>query len=191
MVAGVEAGHWSAYRIVYPDPYVRAQELTGSGHAYLGYWPLFFALVAALGLCGLGGRLFRRGGGATLTAEVSLTPFLLLSPLAFALQECLERLAVGAWPLAGVLTPTFMPGLLFQLPFALAAFLIARWLLGAADRLRVFLFGRRRPALPALGDRAPGRFATPALPRVSALAAGYGERGPPAGLVPAPSAASR
>ncbi len=191
MVAGVEAGHWLAYRLVYPDPYLRAQELAGSGHHYLSYTPLFFSLAGAVALCGFGGRLFRTGEGPRRTDVVSLTPFLLLSPSAFVLQECGERLTVTTWPLAGVLTPAFLPGLLFQLPFALAAFLVARCLLRGADRLRVFLLGRRPAPLPALVLQVLEQLAAVTLPRISSLAVGYGERGPPGRLVPAVSAAPR
>lgn len=109
----------------------------------------------------------------------------MLSPIAFALQECIERLFVGGWPFAAALAPTFMPGLAFQLPFALVAFLLARWLLRAADRLRLLLFGQSHmPALlPAAASRR--RFAIVDLARVAALAAGYGERGPPRSFSPA------
>jgi hypothetical protein len=179
IVAGVEGGHWLAYRIVYPDPYVRAQALNDSGHSYLSYLPLFFAIVGAVALCAFGWRVFRRGAADLGTAQVSLLPFLCVSPLAFALQECIERLFVGGWPFAAALAPTFMPGLLFQLPFALVAFLLARWLLRAADRLRVFLCGRGALPAPLLQRVRVRAFPAVDLSRRAALAGGVGERGPP------------
>ena len=109
---------------------------------------------------------------------MSLLPFLVVSPLAFALQECSERLLVGGWPFAAVLAPTFMPGLLFTLPFALVAFLIARLLLHAADRLRALVFKPAAPCLVAL-VAAVSAAARVDLPRWAALALGVGERGPP------------
>ncbi len=190
MAVGVEAGHWLTYRIVYPDPYSRAQALAGSGHGYFHYGPMFFALVIAVGLCGFGTRVFGRSGPSRDAATVSLMPFVALSPLAFALQECLERLTVGSWPFAAVLAPTFMPGLLFQLPFAIAAYLAARSLLRAADRLRSLLSAPPRPA-PLAEDGSPGPVATVHPRRLAALAIGYGKRGPPRRLVPAAPAASR
>ncbi len=179
IVAGVEGGHWLAYRIVYPDPYLRAQALADSGHHYLSYAPLFFAVVGAVALCAFGLRVFRRGSPEPGTAQVSLLPFLLVSPLAFALQECIERLFVGGWPFAAVFAPTFMPGLLFQLPFALVAFLLARWLLRAADRLRVLVLGES--SMPVSVPLPVEAHAFPAvdLPRRGALDGGVGERGPP------------
>src|SRR5438552_2781573 len=112
LVAGAEAAHWLAYRFVYPDPYARSQALAQSGHGYLSHAPTFFAAMGAIALCSLLARTFRRGA----RAHVSLLPFLLLAPLAFALQECAELLFAGVSPLAALLTPTFMPGLLLQLP---------------------------------------------------------------------------
>jgi hypothetical protein len=189
MIAGVEAGHWLAYRIVYRDPYSRAQALAGSGHGYLHYAPPVFAMASAIGVCAFGTCVFGRRDFGRSAARVSLLPFLLLSPLAFALQEIFERLAIGVWPLTAVLAPTFMPGLLFQLPFALAAFLTARWLLRAADRLRVVLFGHLRPKpVAAFETHSSSHFAEVDPLRVPSLASGYGKRGPPAGLVPAVSA---
>jgi hypothetical protein len=187
IVAGVEGGHWLAYRVVYPDPYLRAQALTDSGHRYLSYAPVFFAIVGAVALCAFGLRVFRRGAADLGTAQVSLLPFVFVSPLAFALQECIERLFVGGWPFGAVLAPTFMPGLLFQLPFALVAFLLARWLLRAADRLRVLVLGRS--TLPSPLFRPLGARAFPAvdLQRRAALAGGVGERGPPWVCVAAPA----
>ena len=74
-------------------------------------------------------------------------PFAVLPPLAFALQEHLERLLhAGAVPWTAVLEPTFLPGFLLQLPFALLAFAVARALLGAAVLLARLLRARSAPA---------------------------------------------
>ncbi len=187
IVAGVEGGHWLAYRVVYPDPYLRAQALADSGHHYLSYAPLFFAIVGAVALCAFGMGVLRRRSSDLGTAQVSLLPFLLVSPVAFALQECIERLFVGGWPFAAVLAPTFMPGLLFQLPFALVAFLVARWLLKAADCLHVLLLGRSELRAPVFQPPQSRAFPAVDLPLCAALAKGVGERGPPRVLVAAPA----
>jgi hypothetical protein len=174
LVAGTEGAHWLAYRFVYTDPFARTDALAASGHGYLSHAPTAFAVLGAVALCALLARTFSRS-----RTQVSLLPFVLLSPLAFTLQECGERAFAGVWPLAAVLTPTFMPGLLLQLPFALAAYLLARWLLRAADRLHAILFDR--PAGLAVLPTAPRLlFAAVDLPRLGSLGAGYGERGPPA-----------
>jgi hypothetical protein len=93
--AGVEGGHWLIYRLVYPDAAVRAQVLAQTGHQYLEYAPPLFAVAGAVAMCAFWSRIFLRGqrsDGAT--AQVSLLPFLVAAPAAFALQECLERLFV-------------------------------------------------------------------------------------------------
>ncbi|HWB23244.1 MAG TPA: hypothetical protein VG652_10180 [Gaiellaceae bacterium] len=178
MLAGVESGHWLAYRIAYPDAYLRAQALAGSGHGYLDRAPLLVAIALTIGLCAVGARVVRRADGAPGSAQVSLLPFVLLSPVAFALQELTERLLAGMWPFTAVLAPTFMPGLLFQLPFACAAFVIARWLLRTADRLHVLLFGAGTRRLPPAA-RALTRPSVRDLPRTVSLVAARRERGPP------------
>jgi hypothetical protein len=180
MLAGVEGGHWLAYRLVYPDPYQRSLILAGSGHAYLDYYaPFFLGVTAAVSFCALAGTTARRRSGRVVAGSVSFLPFLLLAPLAFAFQECFERTLLGEWPLQAVLTPTFLPGLLFQLPFAGAAYLAARWLLRVAVRLRLLaLRPRSRPLSVELAPRKPG-FVPLRRPLVAVLSAGCGVRGPP------------
>jgi hypothetical protein len=110
--------------------------------------------------------------------------FAALPLLGFALQEHLERLFHdGAFPVGAALEPTFALGLALQLPFALAALVVARVLLGAAREL-----GRALATLAAAGPRPrPLRSDFPApvadRPRVATAALGYGERGPPRLLV--------
>jgi hypothetical protein len=73
-------------------------------------------------------------------------PFALLAPAAFVVQEHLETLLhTGAAPFGTVLQPTFLPGLLLQIPFALAGYAIARALVRLADGVRA-LIGRQRTA---------------------------------------------
>jgi hypothetical protein len=149
---------------------------------YLDRAPLLLAVAAAAGLSAFGARVFRSASREAASTQVSLMPFVFLSPLAFALQECVERLFVGTWPFAAVLAPTFMPGLLFQLPFACAAFLIARWLLRTAERLHVLLFGDGQPGRPRFVPALAG-FDVVDLPRTASLATCQSERGPPQGAV--------
>ena len=65
MVAGVEAGHWVAYRLAYPYGYLRAQVLAQSGHGYLGAAPEVIGLASAVGACALIARAGRRGGAVS------------------------------------------------------------------------------------------------------------------------------
>jgi hypothetical protein len=92
-------------------------------------------------------------------------------------QELVEHgVHAGGSPLGAALEPTFLVGLLLQLPFALAALLVARALLALGGAIRRLLGATPRLALPGL---APAPVGIPELPRIAALALGYGERGPP------------
>jgi hypothetical protein len=63
------------------------------------------------------------------------------------LQEVLElSLHTGQFGWRAALAPTFLPGLALQLPFALAAYLMARLLLRAAERIGVAF---AQPVVPA------------------------------------------
>lgn len=175
MVGGTETAHWLVFRVVYPDPYVRAQALAQSGHAYLAHWASGAAVLGALALAGFAARALD-GSRRRNRATVSLLPFLALAPLAFVLQECCERLATGGWPFEAVFTPTFLPGLALQIPFALVTYLLARLLLGAADRIQILFTGMP----PVVGVARPAAFpVTVDIPRLSVLSAGPGLRGPP------------
>jgi hypothetical protein len=92
-------------------------------------------------------------------------------------QELLERLLhTGHLPWATVLQPAFLIGLALQLPFALAALLLAWALDSAAQAVGDALASRPRPAFDVF---VPAPVGTPAAPRPAGLARGYGERAPP------------
>jgi hypothetical protein len=107
-------------------------------------------------------------------------PYALMAPTAFIVQEHVETfLHRGSIPLGTVLEPTFLPGLAVQLPFALAAYLIARLLLRVAEVVRGRI-GRRRP-LPRPAVRAVIRFSVGhAIPRLARLSSACSGRAPPA-----------
>ena len=99
--------------------------------------------------------------------------------LAYSSQELIERLLhAESFPFQAVLEPRFLLGLVLQLPFAAAAFIVGWFLLGVGRRLLRFL---ARP--PRLASRAlPARVwvpATVALPAVRPLSRGHPSRGPP------------
>jgi hypothetical protein len=101
-----------------------------------------------------------------------------LPPLAFAIQEHLERLfATGHLPLHAATATSFLVGLGLQLPFAAAAVVLAR-LLG---RMAVALGRAFASAPPVCCRRLPARRppTSLALPRLTALAFGQPQRGPP------------
>jgi hypothetical protein len=110
--------------------------------------------------------------------RVATSPLIvLLPPIAFVVQEFAERLAhTGHVQWTVVVQPAFLLGLAFQLPFALAALLIA-WALDSAARA----VGRalRELPQPTFGVFVPEPARIVAVPRTAGLARGYGERAPP------------
>jgi hypothetical protein len=185
MLGGTEVAHWLAFRLVYPDSYARSQALQQTGHGYFAWLPLVGGIGCALLVSALVSALVLQGrsasglGGGSV-APASFSRFALLPPLAFVLQEHLERLFSSGTVVGVVFEPTFMLGLALTLPFALVGYAVARLLLGVAERLGRAL-GRsgalRVPRLSLSVERILLDFSF--VPRVPALAAGHAERGPP------------
>jgi len=176
MFGGLLAGHLLGYRLAFSDPHARADALAQSGHSYFRFVPLALAVSLGVLLAGLAFQALAGFRGQPRRAATSPL-IVLLPPLAFLTQEILERIAhSGQVPWTLPLQPAFLFGLALQLPFALAALLIA-WVLDSAARA----IGRALSAAPALVFPTlllqPIRVA--AAPRPSGLARGYGERAPP------------
>jgi hypothetical protein len=175
VLTGSALAHSLAYGLVEPDAQARGALLRASGHAYLQLGSLAAAAACAL----LVVAMLRHAALVGRRGRASDPPpllFALLPPIVFALQEHLERLLhTGEVPFAAALEPTFLVGLLLQLPFALVAYAAARALLRASEWLGA-------PASPpAVATAGP-----PALVSVSAqspprrpLASGHAQRGPP------------
>lgn len=105
--------------------------------------------------------------------------FALLPPLAFVLQEILERsLHLGTFAWQAALAPTFVPGLVLQLPFAAAAYVAARLLLRAAERAGRALALARPRVSPAPLAAAPRPAEAPPLGG-NPLSRLLAKRGPP------------
>jgi hypothetical protein len=168
MAAGCLGAHSAAYRLV-------ESSTPEEAHGYLALAPLLIAIAAAIGMVAALRSVLaeKTRGGAPIYA------FALLPPLAFTLQEHLERaFHDGTGALETGLEPTFLLGLALQLPFALCSLAVARSLFHVAEAAGTLLC--RRPALrrprsivlrvPLLVD----------LPRVSALASPHAGRAPPA-----------
>ena len=113
--AGVLAAHALAYRLTAAQP--------GPTHEYLAHVPQVVVLLASIALLGLA------------VQERSLSRFSArwvapLAPLGFACQEHLERLVhEGHVPLL-LTSPTFLVGLVLQLPVALVCVLLVRRVIG-------------------------------------------------------------
>ena len=177
MLAGSQAAHVLAYRWVYPDAGVRLSALVRTGHGYMSLLPFVLGVAAALTLVSLALTAADAARGRSARA-LPAWAFALLPPLGFVLQEHLERwLYSGVLPWHEFASPTFLPGLVLQLPFAALAYLFARLLLRSAVRVgRALAAPRRRRLLPL-------PLAAPAVPllslRPALLASGPATRGPP------------
>jgi hypothetical protein len=176
MLSGVLAGHALGYRLAIADPHARADALAHSGHGYFGYVP--FALVVCGGVLIAGLVLHARMGFRGEWRRPATSPLIvLLPPFAFVVQEFLERsVHAGHVPWTTVFEPVFLFGLAFQLPFALAALLLAWVLDSAAHAVGRGLAAVSRPIFPVF---VPVAVRVASAPHPSGLARGYGERAPP------------
>jgi len=178
-VAGSEAGHSLAYRLVIPGTAQRDQVLRDTGHDYFSYIPLACGFAGALFVLALARRvtLARRGVAGP---RPSAAWFAAVPVLTFFLQEHLERLiSEGGFPWGAVLEPTFLPGLLLQLPMALLAYALVRLLLRGAEALGHAL-AKPLPQLPLLRPLfIPAPAEADAGPRKPVLALRCAGRAPP------------
>jgi hypothetical protein len=171
------AAHALAYRIAEPDPERRHHLLESTGHGYFDP-TLIGSLCLALTVLAFAGCIL---AGIRRSARPPLWVFALAPPLGFALQEHAERmLHHNAFSAGTVLEPTFLAGLLLQLPFAAVALLLARALLVAAVVLARELGAppRFRPAVDA-SLAVPTGCWTLAAPT---LVGARGQRAPPLAL---------
>ena len=140
-LVGVEAAHALANRL-FGSP-EGSGELFASGRTGAGLLPGLVALGVGLVLVGLGARV---AGARGSSSRRRAAPFAmaLLPLVAFAVLELLEGvLHRGAVPWGELLEPTFLVGLVLQLPFAAAGYLVARLLMRAGDALRALIARRR------------------------------------------------
>jgi hypothetical protein len=177
LLASSQAAHLVAYRIVYPETPLRIHALLATGHGYLDRLPLVLGAAGAIALVAL---LVATVDASRGHVPRALPPwaFGLLAPAAFVIQEYLERsLHSGTFAWHTAAAPTFLPGLLAQLPLALLAWLAARLLLRAAAHA-----GRSLASRPPRGAQEPLVLPAPlppATPRARVLARRLAERGPP------------
>jgi hypothetical protein len=148
ILAGTQAAHGLAYRLVFPDASLRLHVLAATGHGYLAWLPLVLGLAGALGVVGLAAAVADTARGRSV-GKLPPAAFACLPPLAFVLQEVLElSLHTGTIGWHAFAEPTFLPGLALQLPFALLAYVAARLLLKAAVRIGQMLSARVVSAPP-------------------------------------------
>ena len=124
VLAGSQVAHVLAYRWVYPSSTVRLHALLATGHGYMDQLPLVFGIGAAIAGVSLVAAVVDVARGRSLHG-LSAWAFALLPVLTFVVQEILERsLHTGTFVWQAVESPTFLPGLVLQLPFAAVAFLV-------------------------------------------------------------------
>jgi hypothetical protein len=176
-LGGAQLAHAFDYWLVAPSAHERSELLAGSGHAYFAYLPFAVALLGAMLVAALVAVGWQSGRGRRVIATDGR--LLATLPLAtFALQEYLERhLHDGAFPWLAFAEPTFVVGLVLQLPFALAAYAVARVLVRAAEAIGAALV-RRRAARPTSTVAMLAPVSALLWPR-SPLAGGRPSRGPP------------
>ncbi len=118
---GSLAGHTAAYALV------GSSRQDAQIHGYLSYAPQFLGLcVSAVAIA-----LVLRATGR-LSGRPAAWPFAAIAPLAFLIQELIERVAAGL-PVHAILEPAVYVGLAAQLPVACVAYFVARALLRLAD----------------------------------------------------------
>ena len=129
--AGSQVAHAFAYRLVTPHEHERARVSADTGHGYMGYWPVMLTAGAILLVAVLVSEV--RAAGRRYGTRVHFGRFAFVA-LAFCVaQEHLERFVHdGALPWTVALQLPFIVDWSLQLPFALAAYLVARLLLSVA-----------------------------------------------------------
>ena len=178
VLLGTQAAHALAYDLVYPQAHERI--LLATGHGYLAWLPLALGLAGAVALAALCVAAVDAARGRPPRA-LPAWGFAVLPVATFVTQELLElSLHTGSFNAHALLAPTFLPGLLLQLPLALAAYVAARLLLKTAERVGRALAEPR--TLPTHVQLLTAPATAPLQAR--AFAGGCSSRGPP----PAPVA---
>src|SRR5947209_14231361 len=90
LLASSQVAHFAAYRVVYPGASLRAHVLLSSGHGYLDRLPLALGVGGAIALVALLVTAFDAARGRA-TRALPPWAFGLFAPIAFAIQEYLER----------------------------------------------------------------------------------------------------
>jgi hypothetical protein len=174
-LVGSQAAHAFAYSLVYPQADTRALKLLATGHAYLSWLPVVFAGAGAAAVVSLAVTAFDAARGRR-ARHAPAWAFGLIPPAGFVLQELLElSLHTGTFGWRAILAPTFLPGLLLQLPFGLAAYVAARLLLRVAEHV-----GRTLAPSPGATEYVQlVLVAVPAMLLVRIVAASRNSRAPP------------
>jgi hypothetical protein len=130
-----QLAHSLAYRLLESNALARAQHLEATGHSSIALVPLLSVITLVL-VFAVGAAVMRDAGRGYSIGSIALWPFAVMPVAGYALQEVLERVGTGHGDLSAILAePTMVGGLALQLPFALAAYAIARFILRTAQHL--------------------------------------------------------
>jgi hypothetical protein len=143
MLPLLAAGTQGAASVVdtFAPPSYEGVELFSRSNASYSLVPL----VAALGAAVLLGAAWSVATSVPAVRRLPMWGFACLPPLVFVVQEHVEYvLAHGHLPWTLSSSPIFIAGLLLQMPFAAAAYLVARLLLGVAVAIAELAAERRR-----------------------------------------------
>ena len=103
-------------------------------HGYLSYGVIFLALLAAVVVVAATRRFIQTVGSGSVASVPSAGLFAIMPIVGFVLQEHLEHLvAAREMEATFFLSQPFVVGLLLQVPFALAAMIVARLILGVVE----------------------------------------------------------
>jgi len=177
VLLGTQAAHALAYNLV--DPQAHERVLRATGHGYLTWLPRALGVAGAVALAALCVVAVEASRGRRKHTPPAWA-FALLPPATFVIQEVLE-LSLHTGRVNGylLLAPTFLPGLLLQLPLAFGAYVATRFLLRTAERIGRTLTKPRTFAFFVQPLTAP----TARLLRARVVVAGCSSRGPPPGIV--------
>jgi len=130
-----QLAHSLAYRLVEPDTLARAQHLEATGHSSIALVPLLSVITLVL-VFAVGTVIMCDAGRGYSIGKIALWPFAVMPVAGYVVQEVVERVGAGHGDLSATLAePTMVVGLALQLPFALAAYAIARWIFRTAQHL--------------------------------------------------------
>jgi hypothetical protein len=175
-MAGAQFAHVVDYRVVHPDGHEREEVLRATGHGYFAYLPLIAPLLGVALVVGFVAAVAgaQRGRPVRVTGAFA---FAALPLVTFGIQEHLESwVRHGSFPWDTVTAPTFLLGLLLQLPVAALTLGVTRLMLRAAEAI-----GRALSVPPEIVLR-PSSFLSPVavdVPGRCAFLRARPVRGPP------------
>jgi hypothetical protein len=178
-LVGTEVAHAIAYRLAYPEAAIRFRVLAQTGHGYFELMPVGLGLLAAVLVIGFVTDVVAVARGRR-GCSVPAWAFMLIPPLAYAIQECTERWMFGSdAPWLVVFQPSFHYGMLLQIPVALVTLLVAWLLLRVSASLGTALLERFQMRMRRVRRSLQRILDEARLPHACLGTLGRSTRGPP------------